>query len=175
MVVFTVIMLAGKMKTISTGKEVRGIFMCLIALLVWTGISIFKSINTGDAFSEWLRLALMYSVFIVAYFLFQVSSNAITVLSRFVLIGNFIFGGYAIVQLVPQWSDYILQTPLHRSLVIPSSLANKNFFSEVLVLMLPALVYGIITERKWMKAIFILPFKVPHPFLHCNGFVFRKR
>jgi O-antigen ligase len=142
-------------KTVTINKHFRFILIAIAALVGWSGITVIYSINKGDGFTEWMRLCELYSIIIILGIIGENKSDLMRYASFSALIANFIFICFGFVQLVPQWSDYVKQTPLHQSLIIPSTLSNKNFFSEVLVLFLPFIISGILTEIKVSRLLFI--------------------
>jgi O-antigen ligase len=127
--------------------------LILLSMLLWIFSGIFFSVNTGDAFSEWLRLAILCCFFFFIYQLIVISPDEmIRTTCRYAATGVFIFSAFAISDVMTGLKNLNgLAYNLANS--ISSVFSNKNFFSECLVLMPPFLIYGIRSD-KW-KGIFI--------------------
>jgi O-antigen ligase/lipopolysaccharide biosynthesis regulator YciM len=118
-------------------------------------VSTLRSINAGDALGEFLRIAVLFLFLFTSYFIFQKQQNLLKVLSRGSLLAIAVFSGYGSVQLFPLLYDTIINgVALKIDLNLSSSLANKNFFSEVMVMMIPLLAIGIYQEKKSWKLLF---------------------
>ncbi len=148
-------MLYAKKELVLSGqaKIVAGI---LTATMVWAGVSMVSSINPGDAFTEWTRLAVFCSLFFCLYVILSENParNALTI-CRYAMIAVFIFSIIGIYQAIEGLKNY---NDLGYSLAnsLDSTLSNKNFFSECLVLFLPFLLYGIIKDKGYFKVGFII-------------------
>lgn len=115
---------------------------------VWMLITIFWSINSGDAVQEWLRTFSFVLFFILSLVILSSQSNSIAYLVRSTFIAIFIFSVYGMMQLYPLLLDYFQKSkPLVIDLTICSSLSNKNFFAEVITILLPFQFYGVRKEK----------------------------
>jgi O-antigen ligase len=142
-------------KTVEISKEALYIFYTALGILTWMAICIFRSINTGDAFYEITRIAVLYSVLVLSYLVLIKSRDALKIISRCSSVGVIIFCFVGIVQLYPPFIDFLEGRPYYLTSSAWSTLSNKNFFSEVLVLFLPLLIVGIIYERKFWRTVIL--------------------
>ncbi len=115
-------------------------------------ISISSSINPGDAFQEWFRILSFSLFFCLAYMILRESERPFLFLIRGSVFALLIFTYYGFLQLYPMVMDYIQKgKPILINLDLCSSVSNKNFFSEVLTLLLPFTLYGVRMEKgKWL-------------------------
>jgi O-antigen ligase len=164
-----------KKKNIQIGnKEKKGIIL-LTCLIIWMLIRMYSSINPGVALLECTRIAVLYCFLLITYFVFLSSykdfllavpklrqdqtsihfDRTIVFLTRFASGAVIIYSSYGFYQLFKVLPDFLDNKPIHINEILTSSLANKNFFSEVLVLLLPFQVYGVIKEKKVWKILFI--------------------
>jgi O-antigen ligase len=126
----------------------------LLLMLGWTGLSMLKSINAGDALTEWLRLAILFAFFFYASLVFKNDNSELLIItSWYAAIAIFIFSGFAIFQAITGWKSHGM-FGYNFANTVWSLFSNKNFFSECLLLTIPFLVYGL-KENK-IKIFFIL-------------------
>lgn len=128
----------------------------LAAMLAWTGITMIQSINTGDAFTEWVRLAVHSCLFFCLYLILSENvEHHFRTICRYAMIAVLIFCAIGIYQGVTGWEK---RNEVAYSLAntVWSTLSNKNFFSECLILFLPFLVFGIREEKGYWKVLFFI-------------------
>ncbi|MFN8145208.1 MAG: O-antigen ligase family protein [Bacteroidia bacterium] len=128
------------------------LFWFILIHQVWMLISINSSINTGDATQEWLRMTSIWLFLLLCFVLVQNKPNSWQWISRAGFLALMIFTFYGAKQLFPLVVDYFRKgTPIVIDLNISSSLSNKNFFAEVITLLLPLQLINIREKnRKWM-------------------------
>lgn len=152
----SIVLLFGGVKKLITDRQMLMTWIIIVLLLSWTAISMVQSINKGDAFSEWLRLALLYGVFIAGTTMFMNNPRSAINVCRFSAVAIIGFSVYGILQLKDIIVDHLEDKLLHKSFMISSSLANKNFFSEVLLILLPLVIYGVLSEKSKWRILYIL-------------------
>ncbi len=129
------------------------ILLCIT--IIWMLLTGTRSINGGDALWEILRVANIYLFFLVAFFLLRDSENLIRVLSRAGLFAVLSFSIYGLIQLIPLWHESRMKNlPIQIDLRIGSTLGNKNFFSEVMVMLLPLQGIGFLYASKRWRILF---------------------
>lgn len=128
------------------------ILFLFCAQQIWMLISIASSINPGDAFQEWFRILSFSLFFCLAYMVLRETKQPLIFVVRASVFALLIFTYYGFLQLYPMVIDYIQKgKPILINLDLCSSVSNKNFFSEVLTLLLPFTMYGVRTEKgKWL-------------------------
>ncbi len=136
-----------------TGK----IFLMILLMLAWMFIELFPALNRGEALLEFLRIAVLYSFFFISFIVFHRSSHPLEILCRAAAFAVLIFIATGVFQLFAPNVNLTDGGLFSRLNAMTSSLANKNFFSEVLVLMLPFLIVGVITNNfKWKVFIIVM-------------------
>jgi O-antigen ligase len=125
-------------------------------MLLWILLCIIQSVNSGDAFLEFFRLAEVYCFLVLSFYIVSSASDPVKFLSRASILALLIFSAYGVGQFISILPEVYKGKNIHVNEVVTSSLANKNFFSEVLVLLLPFLIYGTSTEKGLWKTLFIL-------------------
>lgn len=148
----------------SISSTQKKLIFCALAIMIVSGLSMLHSINFGDALAEWLRLFTVYSVLLIGIIVF--SKNEITPLQlvRFVSISLILYHFFALVQSVEIIKPFLKEQRINIFANITSTLANKNFFSEVLVLLFPSTLYGLLYDS--------VKYKVLH-FIACSiSFIF---
>lgn len=149
----------------SLSKPATVAISLLTLITAWSAFSIISSVNKGDAFTEWLRLSLLYYSFFVIYLLFSADvSRQVILICRYAMIAVFIFSAMGIYQGVTGWEKHN-ELAYYLPNTIWSTLANKNFFSECLLLFLPFLVYGSMEEKGRMKLLFAFAMSIDLVFI----------
>lgn len=129
-----------RMPDVEVGSSSGKFVFILIATIAWMLISTLSSINTFDALWEISRLSVLYLFFFTSFILFSGKKGIAGIAGRFCIPALIIFSAYAFVQLLPAISDFFQSgKPFRIDLGIGSSLGNKNFFAEVLVMIFPLL------------------------------------
>jgi O-antigen ligase len=152
-------------KVVQFNSEGFRIFVLTGLMLLWMLLCIIPSLNKGDAFLEWFRLAEVYCFLMASLFVFSSVLNPIKFLSRASILALLIFAAYGIGQFISVLPDLFKGNNIHINEVVTSSLANKNFFSEVLVLLLPFLIYGAGSEKGFWKSLFIISIVIDFVFI----------
>ena len=155
LLLYSIFIFLSAKKMVSISSDGFKIFVIAGLMLLWMLLSIFQSVNKGDAFLEWFRLAEVYCFLVVAFFVLSASSNPLKLILRASVFAVFIFVAYGVQQFVSILPELVKDKNIHVNEFVTSSLANKNFFSEVLVLLLPFLVYGFTTEKGFWRGMFI--------------------
>ena len=131
------------------------IIIFVIALsLLWMLITIFFSLNKGDALFELSRIFILFNVFLISFILFQKFHQSINIITRASAFAVIIFILIDAFQLFKLLTNY--DTAFSISNSVTSSLANKNFFAEVLVLFIPLLIIGIYQNNYLWRILFII-------------------
>ncbi len=143
-------------KLITLSTQVIQFFVLTAVMLLWILFCIIQSVNSGDAFLEFFRLAEVYCFLVVSFYIVSSVSDPVKLLSRASILALLIFTAYGVEQFISILPDIYKGKNIHVNEVVASSLANKNFFSEVLVLLLPFLIYGTSSEKGLWKTLFIL-------------------
>jgi O-antigen ligase len=139
-------------------ESFRNVGITSLALLMIAIFSTISAVNSGEAFAEWLRICIIYLFLLVSVtFLQKYDLNFHTVV-RFISLAVLIFCSFAILQTVPIIEAILANKKFSISSSLASTLSNKNFFSEVLVLFTPAVFYGIINDEKRFRSIHIPAF-----------------
>lgn len=131
-------------------REQRMILISAAVVLVATTLSLFRSLNTGEALSELLRLFVLYSFLYISMNIFSRSKTEPIFIARFASLALVILHCFALVQLFSVSAEYLKTHHINLFSRIVSTLSNKNFFSEVMVILLPLPLYGFLyDERKF--------------------------
>lgn len=131
------------------------IALSLIAYGVFSGISVFNSVNTGDGFYEFCKILTMVLFFILITNLMSTQKDSFfKQLCLVVTGGTLLFNAIAIVQIVP-----LIINSIEKDIAftvgdkVHSTLSNKNFYAETLLLSLPFIVYNIAMTSQWQRII----------------------
>lgn len=112
-------------------------FVVLIILLL-NLYSFSRSINPGDGLFEFLKIILFYSLFFILSLILSGDAKNKLILFKCMGISVFIFLAYALLQQQTEIENYLHKNiPFIINYDISSTLGNKNFFAETLLLMLP--------------------------------------
>lgn len=131
----------------------RILFISLLIIGV-TGLSIVNSINTGEALSELLRIVMIYSVLFISIVVFTEQKQNPILISRFISISLLIFNCLAIIDSLPLIQPFLASGKINLFQNITSTLTNKNFFSELLVILLPVSIFGLRNDKSYFKIIY---------------------
>jgi len=131
-----------------------GLLLCSLA---WMAVSGFQSINSGDALWEFIRISILFLFCISFIMLFKNIDNVVEVLGIFSFVSIIIFSFYGSLQLITALNSAELShTKFQVNLFIGSSLGNKNFFAEVMVMLIPLQAMNIFRQKGTRKIIFML-------------------
>lgn len=136
----------------------RNIGIASIGIVLVTLFALLSSVNPGDALAEWLRIFVIYSFAFISLVILRKSKPELYTILRFVSVGILIFSGFAIVQTMPIIEDLFNDKKISISSELASTLSNKNFFSEVLVLLLPASFFALLSDEKRFKVLHLFAF-----------------
>lgn len=127
-------------------------------IVIWTFISTYNSVNFGEAISEWLRIVVVYSFLLLSIQFVKAEKLKLFIVFRFISLAVLIFSCIAVIQTIPILKAVLEHKRIFVSSYLASSLSNKNFFSEVLVLFLPALFYSFLKDNKKYKLLHFVAF-----------------
>jgi O-antigen ligase len=131
-------------------REQRMILISSALVLLTTTLSLFQSLNKGEALSELLRLFVLYSLLYISMNVFSRSKTEPIFIARFASLALVILHCFALVQLFNVSDEYLKTHHINLFSRIVSTLSNKNFFSEVMVILLPLPIFGFLyDERKF--------------------------
>lgn len=147
-----------KRKQIELPSSFKSIGIVSILILGISAFSIASSINPGEAIAEWLRLFIVYSFFLFGVIVFNKNKIDWLLVVRFVSLSILIFSSFAVVQGIPLLKDALNHKRVIVSSELASTLSNKNFFSEVLLLLLPCAFYGLLNDAGKYKVLHALAF-----------------
>ena len=139
-------------RSIPWTRNARLLLVTGFVLTGWMAVSMVSSINPGDASYSLMRMTGLLALLILATILFSSMKDPL-ILSRFALIAGLIFIGFAYVQLGGMIMRYMDGESWIKvwGTGITSTLSNKNFFSESLVLLLPFILIGVKKEKRiWL-------------------------
>ncbi len=141
----------------------QNISLIFIVFVFFNAISIAGSINKNESFYELIRLLIFLLFYFCVLILLHKQNEALPVIIKNINISVLIFSAIGFYQIYPDIIDYFVKgKPLQVKLSVSSSLGNKNFYCETLLMALPFTVYGIfIFKRLWrtisiINGIFIL-------------------
>ena len=128
------------------------------ASLLWMFVSYLSAINPGDAITEWVRIASFGVFLLISILLIKREQIDYFKITRFVSVGVLLFSVIATGQSIPLILNYLHDEPIKFSSFLASTLSNKNFFSDVLVILFPICVFGMLKDRGKWKALHIASF-----------------
>jgi len=132
------------------GFRLSGVCRWILIFMGVVAISFFNASNKTDAFFELLKAALMISVFFIVHILLMRNFSARFALYKSINAGVFIFSAIGVLQ----YAELISTEKLIRiNYSISSCLANKNFYSETVLIAVPFLVAGMINLNRVWKII----------------------
>ncbi len=158
--------LALSRNSIMIPAEFKSIGIASLGILMVSLIAVISSINTGEALAEWFRIFIIYFFAIIAILIIRKSNIETRIILRFVSFSTLIFCGYAIAQTVPIVDAILNHKEFRISSDLASTLSNKNFFSEVLTLLIPSTFLGLFQDERRFKALHFVAF------LMCTLYIF---
>lgn len=121
-----------------------------LAFMVLYAISISKSLNPGDAWYEWMKTFLAFPVMLLTAVFFRENERRFMLLKFSQICVMILSAVY-----VYQWLDFLAHKELEfvfdYRLHLASTLGNKNFYAEVLMLLLPMSVISFFSLKKFWK------------------------
>lgn len=140
---------------IEINKSVKRILFISLLIICATGLSIVNSINTGEAIAELLRIVMIYSILFISIVIFTEQKHNPILISRFISVSLLIFNCLAIGDTIPIIQPFLASGKISLFQNITSTLTNKNFFSELLVILLPVSIYGIRNDKSLFRMLYI--------------------
>lgn len=140
---------------IKINKQAKRILLISLLIIVAAGLSIINSINTGEALSELLRIVMVYSVLFISIIIFSNEKKNPILLSRFISISLLIFHSIAIIDAIPIIQPFLTNGKINLFQDITSTLSNKNFFSELLLILFPVSLFGFRNDKTNFRIIYI--------------------
>jgi len=134
-----------------------------ISFLIYFGIALVSvsfSLIKGEGLYEISKMFLMGCALLFFIKIFRSETNALDICIFFISIAILIFSGFALSQLLPLVGTSVESgTPVIIRDHLSSTLANKNFFAETMLLCLPFCMYGSGNKLKlirWLSFISVL-------------------
>lgn len=130
------------------------IALSVMAYGLMAGVAVFRSVNAGDGIYEFCKILTMVLLFVLMSVLLSGKKDSFNQLCMAITGGIVLFNGIAIVQLLP-----LILTSIEKSIIftvgdkVHSTLSNKNFYAEVLLLSLPFILYNTIVSHKWKRTL----------------------
>lgn len=138
----------------------QGITIAFVCYLAFNAIGILSAINKGGAIAEFLRLSLFFLLYQFLFCRMNSRKSEKAELRDLIICINLcvlIFSFYGFFQLLPYLDKYITQgTAIKVRLDVASTLSNKNFYAETMLMALPFILYGTILFEKAWKIISIV-------------------
>jgi O-antigen ligase len=122
----------------------------LVIFLLLYALSVRNSLNAGDAWYEWLKTFLAIPVMLIASVLFRKSGQRI-ILLQFSQLTVLMLSCVYIFQWIKLARNPSLETVWGYSLNVASTLGNKNFYAELVCLLLVFSVISFFTFKKFLK------------------------
>ncbi len=124
--------------------------------LFFTLSALVFSINRGEALYELIKTVLFFFLFLCLIIFIRGKNKEKQIFIFFIQIAVIIFCSFGLIQIAPLFKEYFQsETPVLINYSIRSSLSNKNFFAEALMLSLPFSLYGVFCLHKSLRAIFV--------------------
>jgi len=146
--VLTIVMIFRKSENASLLKSIPVI--SLGAFLLLYALSITKSLNPGDAWYEWLKTFLGLPVMLLTAVLFREQANRIIML-KFSQVTALLLSCIYFFQWFKLAFNPSLDKVFDYSLHVASTLGNKNFYAELVCLLLVFSVISFFTFKKFFK------------------------
>jgi O-antigen ligase len=147
-------LIKGKENDLSILKQ--PVLLCFLLYGILAAVSLYKAINFGDGLFDLLKIIFYIILLLLISLQLKNSENGPAIISKCVNIAVLIFSAYGLLQLISSYSeakDLHLQFRIGQNM--RSTLANKNVYSEVLLLSLPLVVYGAIVLKDVWRMICI--------------------
>ncbi|HKR03366.1 MAG TPA: O-antigen ligase family protein [Bacteroidia bacterium] len=128
--------------------------LIFISYILLNSITLLFATDKNESFYEWIRLLIFLFFYVCLLIILQKNDEALPVIIKNINVCILVFSAIALLQLYPFVINYFeTGKPFTLSLSIASSLGNKNFYSEVLLMSLPLVLYGIYIFKKTWKGI----------------------
>lgn len=124
-------------------KRHRLLLICVIAYLTLLCSSLIQSLNPGDSISDALKIIFPFMMFTVFAEVLRRQEDALTWIFRLHVAAVFIFLWYGGMQIYDALEKSTPELPFKVDYTIASTLGNKNFFSETLLMLLPFSMAGV--------------------------------
>jgi O-antigen ligase len=122
----------------------------LLVFMLLTALSVWNSLNPGDAWYEWMKSFTGFGVIMLSALLFQKEESRYALLkfSQFgVLLLSVVYGSQWLHFLDNQNLDIVFDLKLH----LASTMGNKNFYAELICMLLPFSAIAFFTLKKGWK------------------------
>ena len=136
--------------SLSISRSGRLALMINAGALLWAMFSARLTLNSGVAIAELARLTLLLIFFLFTLFYWSRRTDGFAEVSRLSSISILLYSVFAVWQTLEYIPDLIKYGTFHIGTSLASSLSNKNFFTDVLTVLLPVNLFGVLKdERKW--------------------------
>ncbi len=133
------------------------IYYVILLYLVICIIGFFRSINYGDGLFELLKILAFFSLFLQFILAFSRDEKNKLLFFKTICIAVFIFVAAGIIQLFPSlFASLKKGGSAQINYAISSTLGNKNFFAETILLMLPLMIVSVFLHRSVWRILFII-------------------
>src|SRR5688572_8633946 len=133
------------------------LFLIISLFLVINFISFLRSVNYGDGLFEFLKIFLFTSLLFQFILVLRYDEKNKLIFFKSITISSLIFIFYGVYQLFPEIIKVLDgSSGLKIDYSIASTLGNKNFFAETLLLMFPTTFYSIFVLRRLWKVLAIV-------------------
>jgi O-antigen ligase len=128
--------------------------LIFISYILLNSITLFFATYKDESFYELMRLLMFLFFYLCVLIIIQKNEDALPVIIKNINVCIPVFFAIALCQLFPFVVNYFEKgKSFTLSLSIASSLGNKNFYSETLLMSLPFVLYGISIFKKTWKGI----------------------
>ncbi|MBL7916371.1 MAG: O-antigen ligase family protein, partial [Bacteroidia bacterium] len=139
-------------KTLNFKYLQNPIALSVLAYGLIAGVAVFRSVNTGDGFYEFCKILTMVLLFFLMSVLLSGKKDSFKHLCMAITGGILIFNGIALIQVLPLILDSIENSTIFSvGDKVHSTLSNKNFYAETLLLSIPFICYNFINSHKWKR------------------------
>jgi O-antigen ligase len=132
----SVVLLFNEEKLVLLTKNTLAFFIVLLLYVFTVFISLIKSVNPGDAFYDVIRMVLPFLFLFIVLALFKINKSSIVTILKVHHVAVFVFISFGIMQAysLREIHGHFRASDIRE---LSSTLGNKNFFSETILLLLP--------------------------------------
>lgn len=128
------------------------VIICFFLYALVSSFSLFKAINPGDGLFDVLKIWIYLGFLFLTSILLKEEKDNLLIIIKCINISVLIFTGFGLFQLSELYFSAIdFNTKFRIDYSLCSTLANKNIYSEVLLLSIPFAIYGIIALKGFWK------------------------
>ncbi|HMT29994.1 MAG TPA: O-antigen ligase family protein [Bacteroidia bacterium] len=118
----------------------------------FSGLSLIHTLNTGDGIYEFTKIMLGLFFLLLLLLLSQKHQSPLLKIPGYLTFSCLVFSVFGITQLLPIVIDSLQNgTPFTVLNNVSSTLSNKNFFAETLLMLFPFVVYTMLTHTGWIR------------------------